>query len=379
MARRAQYKAFEIRKHGKTMWRVNFPKGDHKPDRPSRKDFATEKEANRYVRDFLGKRNRLGELASALSPEEAADAVKALRILPKGITLEDAATFTAQRMNAAEASCTFQDGYTHFLTWLTKNHRSKRHIRDLKQTQRIFQPLWQKLLPDITRHDVEGILSTLQFWSRNLKIRHLATFFTYCIDNEWLAESPMQRIREAKPKEKDRPIKIFSIKDVQKFLYTAAKELPETLPYFAISFFAGTRPDEISKLTWEEIGDDEIMIPASVNKTRTERYTTINPTLKAWLAWHHANGGATTGRIYPRSTKTLERRRRELALAAGISWIQDGPRKMFASAHYRTNQDESLTVRELGHTGNAMLHRHYNRNMKPDEATAYWAILPPQD
>lgn len=231
----------------------------------------------------------------------------------------------------------------------------------------------------ISRDEVERILTPLPRSSRNLKIRHLSAFFNHCIRKDWLRESPVRKIQRGKAKEKDGPIEIFSSEDVKKFLYTVVNQSPEAVPYFAVAFFAGTRPEEIGKLTWQDISDGEITIPASVSKTRSGRYTEINPTLRAWLDWYRNKGGVTEGRLYPRSQKTLERSRRSLVKSSGIKWVQDGPRKTFASAHYKTHQNESVTVRELGHKGNAMLHRHYNRNIKADEATAYWAILPPQD
>jgi integrase len=377
MPRRAQYNPFEVTKHGKTMWRVKFPKGDFHPDKPVRKDFPTEREANKFVREFQNKRNKLGELGNTLRPEDAADAVKALRMLPKGVSLEDAATFTVQRIEEAEASCTFQEGFADFLNWCVQDHRSKRHIRDLNQTLNLFQRLWGKILPAISRDEIEKILDLLPRSSRNLKIRHLSAFFNHCIRKDWLKESPVRKIQKGKAKEKDGPIEIFTSEDVKKFLYTVVSQCPEALPYFAIAFFAGTRPEEIGKLTWQDVCDAEISIPASVSKTRSERYTSINPTLKAWLDWHRNSGGVSVGRIYPRSQKTLERTRRTLVRKSQIRWIQDGPRKTFASAHYKTHQNENLTVRELGHKGNAMLHRHYNRNIRAEEAEAFWAILPP--
>lgn len=378
MPRRAQYKPFEVIKHKKVMWRVKFPKGDLDADKPVRKDFSTHKDANKFVREFLNKRNKLGELGNALLPENAADAVKALRILPPGISLEEAAAFTSQRMAEAESSCTFYDGYTDFLKWCGQNHRSKRHIRNLKQTFKAFKSLWTKNLTAVLRLEIEEVLAIFPTSSSNLKLRHLSAFLNHCIRKDWLQESPIRKIQKRKEKEKDGPIEIFTIESVRSFLFTVASQCPEAVPYFAIAFFGGTRPEEILKLTWQNIGDTEIMIPPAVNKTRTERYTKINTTLRAWLDWHRDSGGLCTGPIYPRSEKTLERKRRALAQDSGIKWIQDGPRHTFASAHYKTYSSEENTVRELGHKGSKMLHRHYNRNMKADDAEAYWAILPPQ-
>jgi integrase len=83
------------------------------------------------------------------------------------------------------------------------------------------------------------------------------------------------------------------------------------------------------------------------------------------------------GRIFPRSQMTLIRIRRKVAEIAGVEWIQDGARKTFASAHYKTHQDALKTAYELGHRGTTMLHTHYNQNMRKEEAVRFWGILPP--
>jgi hypothetical protein len=56
----------------------------------------------------------------------------------------------------------------------------------------------------------------------------------------------------------------------------------EAVPFFAISFFAGTRLGEIIKLEWQAFTDDgQLGISAAVNKTRTKRFATATPTLQA--------------------------------------------------------------------------------------------------
>ena len=74
---------------------------------------------------------------------------------------------------------------------------------------------------------------------------------------------------------------------------------------------------------------------------------------------------------------TLIRVRRSVAEIAAVEWIQDGARKTFASAHYKTFKDAAKTAYELGHRGTNMLHTHYNQNMRKDEAVRFWGILPP--
>ena len=75
---------------------------------------------------------------------------------------------------------------------------------------------------------------------------------------------------------------------------------------------------------------------------------------------------------------SLIRIRRRVSEIAGVKWIQDGARKTFASAHFKTHQDPMKTAYELGHRGTNMLHTHYNQNMRREDAEAFWNILPPK-
>jgi len=376
MNRLTTHKPFPIVKHNNTRWRVTFAKGELHPTEGRKKDFFTEKEAKEFVKNWTSSRNSLGSLSKQITPEVAADAVKAEKFLPEGVSLEKAAMFTAQQMAKANASTTFREAYEDFLEWLKEDNRSKRHIRDHKQTLNLFRFLWDKNLTEINREEIEKTLKTKPRSSKNLKIRHLSVMFNHCISKDWLEVSPVAKIKQAKPKDKDSEIEIFSSLDVQKFMNAVMENFSEAIPYFAIAFFAGTRPEEITKLKWKNINEEDITITAFVNKTSTLRYTAINSTLRAWLDWHKANRGNTEGLIFPKSTKTLERKRRKIVKLAGINWIQDGARKTFASAHYKT-YGEAKTIAELGHKGNQMLHKHYNKNVRQAEADAYWKILPP--
>ena len=70
---------------------------------------------------------------------------------------------------------------------------------------------------------------------------------------------------------------------------------------------------------------------------------------------------------------TLIRMRRRVAEIAGVEW---GASRAVASVHYKIHQDALKTAYELGHRVTAMLHTHYNQNMRKEEAVRFWGILP---
>jgi hypothetical protein len=60
-----------------------------------------------------------------------------------------------------------------------------------------------------------------------------------------------------------------------------------------------------------------------------------------------------------------------------VDWIQDGPRKTFASMHYAAYQDAAKLAAILGHTGGLdILFRHYRGLVKKTEAERYWKMRP---
>ena len=60
-----------------------------------------------------------------------------------------------------------------------------------------------------------------------------------------------------------------------------------------------------------------------------------------------------------------------------VDWIQDGPRKTFASAHYALHGDAAKLAAILGHTGgHDVLFRHYRGLMTKAEGKRFFALRP---
>jgi integrase len=229
---------------------------------------------------------------------------------------------------------------------------------------------------NLTPESIDSALHGIGPASRNLKIRHLKSVLNFCMKHDWLKDSPLRRVDLAPIQRRE--IQTYTPEQVRSIMLAVKQLYPEAVPFFAICFFAGTRPEEVLRLDWNAISDREhICVPAEVSKTRSRRFTTISPTLLAWLNWHEQNGGPTEGRIFPKSEMTLIRMRRNVAKSAQVKWIQDGARKTFASAHFKTFMDAGKTAYELGHRGTSMLHTHYNQNMRKEDAEQFWKIVPP--
>jgi len=375
MARNVTHKPTKVRKSGKTKWRVYFAAGELAPT-SKLKEFMTQKEALKFVQEVEARHQQLGELATKTNTTELILAKQASDVLANsGLTVVEAARIAADKVAAEEKSQTFGYGFERYIADCERRLKSKKHIRDLTQTRNFFAHLTSLLLVDVKSEHLDAALQGLTGAFRNLRIRHLKSVFNYCIKQDWLVHSPLRKVELAPIRHRE--IETYTSEQVEALMRAVSENYFEAVPFFAISFFAGTRPEEIIKLDWTAVNDDgQLCIPAEVNKTRTKRFSTITPTLKAWLNCYKERGGDVTGLIFPRSQMTLIRIRRKVAEIAGVRWIQDGARKTFASAHYKIHQDAAKTAYELGHRGTTMLHTHYNQNMRREDAERFWGILP---
>jgi len=85
------------------------------------------------------------------------------------------------------------------------------------------------------------------------------------------------------PKKDDSRPSIFTPDEVQRLFKMARKTDPEMIPYLALGLFAGVRPMEIERLSWNNILNGFIEITADKAKTRQRRLISISDNLEQWL------------------------------------------------------------------------------------------------
>jgi integrase len=82
------------------------------------------------------------------------------------------------------------------------------------------------------------------------------------------------------------------------------------------------------------------------------------------------------GRVFPFSASTLARKRADLVEKANVTWLKDGFRHTFASAHMAKHGDATKTMLALGQKDLKMIWRHYYRHMTAEETEKFWAMMP---
>src|SRR5439155_12107432 len=134
------------------------------------------------------------------------------------------------------------------------------------------------------------------------------------------------------------------------------------VPYVAIGLFAGLRPTELARLTWDRIdlADKTITIGADIAKMRSKRIVEMSDNLAAWLAPYASKRPAIVGKNWRRDFDTVKQ-------AAGFGgrngetpegeetpelkpWTQDFMRHTAISYHLAQHQHEGKTATWAGNS-----------------------------
>lgn len=383
--RASEFKITKVKHHGVEKLQVNF--GLHNG---GKRRFRTEAEAKAAIKKFKAERQKLGELAGKLSATEIAQVLEAKRIIEgTGINLADAAYLAKDQVEKALASETFGRAFDEYYAYCKKEYAKKvresprkepKYVWAVGQTRKLFADLSETLLTDVTSEQLEEKLDRNKPSQFNKHVAHLKAVFNYAKGKKWVQENPVLEIK--KESTHSREARAYKPDQVRRFMDTLVETDRKSIPYYALIFFAGLRPDTAFKLDWSALNSGtQIQIRRTVSKTSRAFPVTITPTLQAWINWWEKQGGRREGPIHPMSDKTRTRNRKKLCLRSGLAWIQDAPRRTFGTAHYLTYNNAAHAAAELGHTKGAdVFYQHYfDGELTPEEAKAFWDIKPPAD
>lgn len=154
------------------------------------------------------------------------------------------------------------------------------------------------------------------------------------------------------------------------------------LPYIAICAFAGIRPTECSKLTWQDVDleDGVISVRAANSKTGGTRHVELHPTLRAWLLRGMPAGRC--GPVVPPNFSALARivrRRAGYGPGCAEAWQPDCLRHSYATYYLKAKCGSISQLQvNMGHTGTVLLYTRYMnmRGVTRASAEAWWQVLP---
>ncbi|MEI6150800.1 MAG: tyrosine-type recombinase/integrase, partial [bacterium] len=125
------------------------------------------------------------------------------------------------------------------------------------------------------------------------------------------------------------------------------------VPYLAIGYFAGLRPEnELVNLDWKDIDFEArtIRVTPATAKKRRQRYVDLSGNLIKWLAPYIRSSGKIG---YSRHLLKNVRK------TADVKWSKDVMRHSFGSYLLAQNEDAPKTALQMGHTAVDVLFNHY--------------------
>ncbi len=329
------------------------------------------------------------ELASYLLKDKPITPCQAIRIVLEGMeTLETvmppgSLLLTLRRCMQDGIRCLlkeqqsrpFADAVQHALH--IRRDCSKRTVRDFRQCMNKLMTteprLAERPLNTITAEDCALMLEKVfPSSTRRKKARScLSALFREGMRCGWNQDNPIRQVETPRVVEKTiEPLKPFEIK---RLLETARqpRHLP-CLPPLGLMLYAGIRPYEVSRLTWEEIDLDEgeVTVPPRHSKTGGGRHIPLCPALRTLLSIHRPT--ETDSLICPPNWLN---RWKALRHAAGFQkWQQDILRHTFASYYAKAFHDLTALQLYMGHRDVSLLRTRYvnMKGIRRREALAFW-------
>ena len=251
-----------------------------------------------------------------------------------------------------------------------------------------------RMINEITAEEIRNYLDSplgrskatpsLKTW--NNRRGYISTFFKFCHTKRFVGENPILEVPQYRIKQARGTATTLSANEARElmhFLETYRGEQNTTgtywgeegcmVPYFALTLFAGIRPDykdgEIAKLAPNDIrlGTSVIFIEPEVSKVNEKRSIQIQPNLAQWL------------QRYPISEYPIipTRRFRDMwvSVRKRFKLSHDVMRHTFITmlvAKFRSVGDASL---QAGNS-EAVIRRHYLDIRTKEEAEKFWNIMP---
>jgi integrase len=349
-----------------------------------RKCFDDMAPAKTYCEILGTKIKNEGTSALNLTPNQRSDATSALAILKGAATLKTAASFWA-RHNAIGEGVTLKDLGDRFIKAIRVAGCRETTIAEREQKiDRLVKDLGDRPACNLTKdmliewldeHKLTGV-------TRDGYKRCYHAVFEYALTQKIVEYNPVHKMEGAFKSDEKLPMPL-TVEAVQSIMAAAEKYAPLMVLPLAVQFFGGLRPGEAKGLRWEDVNfiEKTIRVLPETSKMRRSRYIELNETLIAWLTRYRKTSGPIGITTQCQFSYYMARKicdgKNGLLAAAGIQWIQDGPRKTYASMHFATYQDGPQLAAILGHTGNQnILFRHYRGLVKKTEGLKFWQIVP---
>jgi integrase len=358
---------------GKVSWLVDLSKNVPR----ERLFFKTKEEAEIVAQQKRVECQNFGTSLSEMPDTAKAEAARLWKQLRDvGCTMTEAVTFFFKHAKPDAGERLVKDVSAEIQADWRKNGRSAAYLQVQKSMLNTFAKVHgEKPIHTVMSLEIEQWLDAQTDWKPRTRLnylRSLSTLWQFAQRKKYANHNPLDSITD--PTIESDPPGILTVKQAGALILAASNSNQgELLPSVAIGLFAGLRPAEIGRLTWEEIDLEAKLIEVTARKAKSKkrRFVTISDNLAAWLL----KAKNRTGKVSPNGD--LDDKVTPLAKTAGITpWPHDGMRHSFASYHLAEHKNQALTTLQLGHHNAEMLFAHYRELVKPAAAAEYWKLAP---
>jgi len=233
-----------------------------------------------------------------------------------------------------------------------------------------------KHVTDFKREDVEDYLNGMEAsnqYKKNIK-NYLGQFFNWCVRKGHCDKNPCEDIVISVVHDE---VEFYKVEQVKTMLQTCMQpEHKHMLPYFVLGLFGGIRPQEIERMTWENIHmeDKYIQLPIGITKTKKSRTFDMPDTLYRWLDYCKDIKPLIPERGNPKKL------RQAVSDTFEFKWLADGIRHTFATYYYAQPKEKggkSLDIlRSIMGNTIGIAERFYKGAIPQAETELYWNITP---
>lgn len=249
--------------------------------------------------------------------------------------------------------------------------RRRRYVEHFEMCLRRFMKGREgALVHRVTEAEIDLFLNGIPKGSQRNWRQILSTFFNFARRRGWIEKNPCSHLESVRYV--PTPPRVFSVAELRKCLDWFLRN-PKGLAWFALTTFAGLRPEEAAATTWKHVHFKEglIIVDSQTSKVAQRRIVYASATAFAWL----------------RKAKQLKaklplnlpaRRRLYLALRKVLNWKEwpkDITRHSAASYWLAECGSAEKVAGQLGHSID-QFHRHYKALVTREEAKRFWSVLP---
>lgn len=354
--------------NGTSGWLLDYGKRDGVR---RRRYFHSEVDAKKALREAQKEAVAVGRRWAYLPPEQRAEVVTIINeIEAAGLTLRN--VWDGFR-NGVAASLTESKPLSEAIAELVKTktaaNRRPAYVASLEQyLVRWAKGQEAKPIATVKLDEIDQFLNGLpSLSSRSTAINRLSTLFSFAVRRGWRTDNPCERLE--RPHVENGAPSILTIEEATKALKFTRGKMPRFVPWLALALFAGIRPEEADKISWQAVDLDRgiVTVDALTAKVRNRRIVHLKPVAVAWLR---------LGGDLPLPRVTRRRCIRKLRDMLGWPvWKKDVLRHSAASYWLASDPDAGKIAMELGNSP-AVLFRHYRELVSDEQTKIFWALTP---